>query len=1048
MAIESSATDRRHRFNHSGTRLSHESMRHGRAPFTTLHRSNSLSFHHQSNFSTIQRQVNQTSEHKIFTHLLKICLQQCQRIKIRHPFDETPQRLAQASRTSKTIHAQTLKFGFGSKGRLGSAIVDLYAKCGNVEFAAKAFNQLEKRDILAWNSVLSMYSRQGSLEQVIWCFGSLQNCGVSPNQFTYAIVLSSCARLVDIDLGKQVHCGVIKMGFEFNSFCEGSLIDMYSKCGSLVDARKIFDAVVDPDTVSWTAMIAGYVQVGLPEEALKVFEDMQKLGLVPDQVAFVTVITACVGLGRLDDACDLFVQMPNTNVVAWNVMISGHVKRGCDIEAIDFFKNMWKTGVKSTRSTLGSVLSAIASLEALNYGLLVHAQAIKQGLNSNVYVGSSLINMYAKCEKMEAAKKVFDALDERNLVLWNAMLGGYAQNGYASKVMKLFSEMRGCGFWPDEFTYTSILSACACLECLEMGRQLHSFIIKHNFEYNLFVENTLVDMYAKCGALEEARQQFEFIRNRDNVSWNAIIVGYVQEEDEDEAFNMFRRMILDGIAPDEVSLASILSGCANLQALEQGEQVHCFLVKSGLQTCLYAGSSLIDMYVKCGAIEAARYVFSCMPSRSVVSMNAIIAGYAQNDLVEAIDLFQEMQNEGLNPSEITFASLLDACTGPYKLNLGRQIHCLIQKRGLLYDGDFLGVSLLVMYMNSQRKTDADILFSEFQYPKSTILWTAIISGHTQNGCSEEALQLYQEMHRNNARPDQATFASVLRACSILASLGDGRMIHSLIFHVGLDSDELTGSAVVDMYAKCGDMKSSVQVFEEMGSKNDVISWNSMIVGFAKNGYAENALKIFDEMKHTRIRPDDVTFLGVLTACSHAGRVSEGREIFDIMVHSYKIVPRLDHCACMIDLLGRWGFLKEAEEFIDKLNFEPNAMIWATLLGACRIHGDDIRGRRAAEKLIELEPENSSPYVLLSNIYAASGNWDEVNSVRRAMREKGLRKLPGCSWIVVGQKTNLFVAGDKFHPSAGEIHALLKDLIALMKEDGYIAETDSLLEDED
>ncbi|KAL6311142.1 hypothetical protein AAG906_025691 [Vitis piasezkii] len=858
-------------------------MRHGRAPFTILHRSNSLSFHHQSNFSTIQRQVNQTSEHKIFTHLLKICLQQCQRIKIRHPFDETPQRLAQASRTSKTIHAQSLKFGFGSKGRLGSAIVDLYAKCGNVEFAAKAFNQLEKRDILAWNSVLSMYSRQGSLEQVIWCFGSLQNCGVSPNQFTYAIVLSSCARLVDIDLGKQVHCGVIKMGFEFNSFCEGSLIDMYSKCSSLVDARKIFDAVVDPDTVSWTAMIAGYVQVGLPEEALNVFEDMQQLGLVPDQVAFVTVITACVGLGRLDDACDLFVQMPNTNVVAWNVMISGHVKRGCDMEAIDFFKNMWKTGVKSTRSTLGSVLSAIASLEALNYGLLVHALAIKQGLNSNVYVGSSLINMYAKCEKMEAAKKV--------LMLW----------------------MR---------------------EIL---------------------------------------------------------------------------MILDGIAPDEVSLASILSGCANLQALEQGEQVHCFLVKSGLQTSLYAGSSLIDMYVKCGAIEAARYVFSCMPSRSVVSMNAIIAGYAQNDLVEAIDLFQEMQNEGLNPSEITFASLLDACNGPYKLNLGRQIHCLIQKRGLLYDGDFLGVSLLVMYMNSQRKTDADILFSEFQYPKSTILWTAIISGHTQNGCSEEALQLYQEMHRNNARPDQATFASVLRACSILASLGDGRVIHSLIFHVGLDSDELTGSALVDMYAKCGDMKSSVQVLKKW---LDLLKW-----------VCRKCTKIFDEMKQTRIRPDDVTFLGVLTACSHAGRVSEGREIFDIMVHSYKIAPRLDHCACMIDLLGRWGFLKEAEEFIDKLNFEPDAMIWATLLGACRIHGDDIRGRRAAEKLIELEPENSSPYVLLSNIYAASGNWDEVNSVRRAMREKGLR-------------------------NAGEIHALLQDLIALMKEDGYVAETDSLLEDED
>ncbi|KAK9270297.1 hypothetical protein L1049_025875 [Liquidambar formosana] len=713
-----------------------------------------------------------------------------------------------------------------------------------------------------------------------------------------------------------------------------------------------------------------------------------------------------------------------------------------------FFQNMRKAGVKPVRSTLASVLSAIANLAALYYGLLVHALAIKQGLNCNVYVGSSLINMYAKCEKMEAAKRVFDALDERNVVLWNAMLGGYAQNGYASEVMELFSNMRDCGYQPDEFTYTSILSACACLECLELGRQFHSYIIKNKFESNLFVGNALVDMYAKSGSLTEARQQFELIRNRDKISWNVIIVGYVQEEDENEAFNMFRRMNSDGIIPGEESLASILSACANLQALDQGKQVHCFSVKSGLETSLYAGSSLIDMYAKCGAIGNARKVHSSMPQRSVVSMNALIAGYTQNNLEEAVSLFREMQAEGLNPSEVTFASLLDACSGPHRLDLGSQIHCLILKSGFLYADEFLNISLLGMYMNSLRKPDASILFSEFPNPKSTVLWTALISGLTQNGCSEEALQFYREMLSYNAIPDQATFASVLRACSLSASLRDGREIHSLIFHTGFDSDEVTSSALIDMYAKCGDVKSSVQVFEEMVSKNDVISWNNMIVGFAKNGYAENALKIFNEMMQTHVKPDDVTFLGVLSACSHAGKVFEGRRIFNIMVNYFGIQPRVDHCACMVDLLGRFGFLKEAEDFIDELNFEPDAMIWATLLGACSIHGDDARGRRAAEKLIELEPQNSSPYVLLSNIYAASGNWVEVNSVRREMREKGVRKFPGCSWIVVGEKTNLFVAGDKFHSSADEIHAVLKDLTALMKDYGCTAETDCFFHDED
>ena len=958
-----------------------------------------------------------------------------------------PQLLAQASNTNKIIHAQSLKLGVASKGSLGNAIVDLYTKCGNVDFAEKAFNQLENRGVLAWNSVLSMYSRRGFREKVVESFGSMRNCGVLPNEFTYAIVLSACARLVDVVYGRQVHCSVVKMGLDSSSFCEGALIDMYSKCNCVSDARCIFDGAVDLDTVSWTAMIAGYVQVGLPEEALKVFEEMQKVGRVPDQVAFVTVISACMNLGRLDDACEMFSKMPNPNVIAWNVMISGHAQRGYNVEAITYFLNMRKAGVKSTRSTLGSVLSAIATLGALDHGLLVHAQAIKQGLDSNVYAGSSLINMYAKCEKLDAAKKVFNALDEKNIVLWNAMLGGYAQNECACEVIQLFSNMKECGFLPDDFTYTSILSACACLEYLEMGRQLHSVIIKNRLSSNLFVGNALVDMYAKSGALKEARKQFELISNRDNVSWNVIIVGYVQEEEDDEAFYMFHRMNLYGIVPDEVSLASILSACANVQALKQGKQVHCLSVKSGLDTSLYVGGSLIDMYAKCGVIEAARIVFSCMPKRSVVSMNALIAGCVQNNLEEAIDLFREMQAVGLNPTEITFASILDACNGPLMLILGIQIHCLIVKWGLLFDGDFLGVSLLGMYLKSQRKEDADILFSEFPNPKSTVLWTAVISGLAQNDCCEEALQSYQEMRCENVLPDQATFVSVLSACAVSSSLRDGWEIHSLIFHTGFDLDELTGSALVDMYAKCGDVKSSVRVFEEMGFKNDVISWNTMIVGLAKNGYAEYALKIFDEMKQTHVMPDDVTFLGVLTACSHAGKVSEGRQIFGIMVDYYGIQPRVDHYACMVDLFGRWGSLKEAEEFVDKLKIDDD-MIWATLLGACRLHGDEIRGRRAAEKLIELDPQNSSSYVLLSNIYAASGNWDGVNFLRRAMKEKGVRKFAGCSWIEVGQKKNLFVAGDRSHTNVGEIYATLKDLTALMKEDGYVANTDSFLLDEE
>nr|KYP46387.1 hypothetical protein KK1_032036 [Cajanus cajan] len=619
------------------------------------------------------------------------------------------------------------------------------------------------------NSLLCKYSSQGLPESVLYCYASFINSGHSPDQFTYAITLSASAKVQNVELGRAVHCCVIKRGLQSTSFCQGALIHLYAKCNSLTSARTIFDAAPCPHlhTVSWTALLSGYVQAGMPEEALHIFDRMRNFDAypIPDPVALVTVLNTYISLGKLHDACQLFEQMPlpNRNVVAWNVMISGYAKRGHYKEALAFFHQMSKHGVKSSRSTLASVLSAIASLASLDHGLLLHARAIKQGFESSLYVASSLINMYGKCEMLHAARQVFDAISRKNMIVWNAMLGVYSQNGYLN---------------------------------------------------------------------------------------------------------------------------------------------------------------------------------------------------------------------------------------------------------------------------------ANLLFSEFSNLKSTVMWTALISGHTQNECSDVALNLYREMLDNNILPDQATFVTVLRACALLSSLHDGREIHSLIFHTGFDTDELTNSALIDMYAKCGDVKSAAQAFEELAIKKDVISWNSMIVGFAKNGYAESVLRVFDKMTQSCINPDDVTFLGVLTACSHAGWVYEGRQIFDIMVNYYGIEPKVDHYACMVDLLGRWGFLKEAEEFIDKLEVEPNAMIWANLLGACRIHGDEKRGQRAARELIKLEPQNSSPYVLLSNMYAASGHWDEARSLRRTMIKKDIQKMPGCSWIVVERKTNLFVAGDISHPSYDEISQALKHLTALTKDNRF------------
>lgn len=896
--------------------------------------------------------------------------------------------------------------------------------------------------------MLSAHSKQGLLESVIDAFAAMCRASTLPDEFGFSTVLKAIARMESLAYGRAVHCQIVKCGLESSPFCEGSLINMYAKCGCALDARIVFDGIGCPDTISWTAMIEGYVRIGEAEDALKLFEKMQVLGMRPDSVTFVTVITAFMNLGRLESARDLFRQMPSPNAEAWNAIISRHAQSGYEDEALDLFREMRARNVKPTRSTLGSVLSAIASLTALDEGRAVHSEAIRFGLDSIVYVGSSLINMYAKCHLVEDARRVFDVSNERNIVMWNAMVGGYLQNERPADVIGFFLKMKRHGIEVDEVTLLSLFGACASLGNLELGRQLHCNVIKRNLMGSLYLANAVVGMYVKSGELIDAKRQFELISSRDNVSWSTIIAGYAQNEGEEEAMNLFQRMRLEGVTPDEASVASVISSFANSQAFEEGTQLHCFAMKCNLDLSPYVGSSLIDMYAKFGVLDSANKIYMDMPERTVASWNALIAGHAQNNKEQkALDLFRQMQIEGIEPSEFTFASVLPACNGRWGLDMGKQVHCKLLKSGLLCGYAFLEVSLLSMYLKVMSPEDANQLFLEIPENKNKVLWTAIISGHTHSGYSEEALILFQKMRGSDICSDEATFASVLKACADLASLRDGKEVHGLIIKTGFSSYQYTGSALIDMYSKCGNVDASFQAFEELSSKADVILWNPMIVGFAKNGFAEEALMLFHQMQELNITPDDVTFLGILTACSHAGLVPQGRGFFHLMVKKYRIVPRPYHYACMIDLLGRGGYLKQAEEFIDELPFEPDGVIWATMLSACRAHGDEVRGKYAAEKLICLEPHNSSSYVLLSNIYSASGNRTGAKMLRQAMRESGVRKTPGCSWIEVGNNTSIFVAEDKLHPSATSIYQMLKDLNIEMKEESYVAEPDWLMLDE-
>ncbi|KAM0918062.1 hypothetical protein ACQ4PT_009072 [Festuca glaucescens] len=872
------------------------------------------------------------------------------------------------------------------------------------------------------------------------------SAGERPDQFDLAAVLSACARLGALASGTQVHCDAVKRGFSSGGFCAAALVNMYARCSRVGDARRVFVGIACPDAVCWTSMISGYHRARRYQEALSLISRMVTMGSSPDQVTCVTVISTLASLQRLEDATTLLKRMPAPSSVAWNAVISGYAQQsGSEHEVFGLYKDMKRQGQWPSRSTFASMLSAAANVTAFVEGQRVHGAAVRYGLDRNVFVGSSLINLYAKCGCIGEAMRVFDFSCGKNIVMWNAMLNGLVRNELQEEAIQMFRYMFRLGLEAGEFTFVGVLGACAYMGSHCLGRQVHCVTMKNCMDANLFVANATLDMYSKFGAIDDAKTIFNLIAYKDSVSWNALIVGLAHNEEEEEAIHMLKQMNLDRITPDEVSLATVINACSNIRATETGKQIHCLAVKYNICSNHAVGSSLIDLYSKHGDIDSSRKVLAQVDASSIVPINALIAGLVRNSTEnEAIQLFQQLLRDGLKPSSFTFSSILSGCTGLFSSILCKQVHCYTLKSGLLNDDTSLGVSLIGIYLKSKMPEDANKLLIEVPDHKSLLEWTAIISGYAQNGYSSQSFLSFWRMRSYDVHLDEATFASILKACSEMTSLTDGKEIHGLIVKSGFDSYETASSSLIDMYSKCGDITSAFEAFKQVKNKQGVTLWNSMIVGFAKNGYAKEALLSFQKMQESQIKLDEITFLGVLIACAHAGFISEGRHYFESMSKVYGLMPRLDHYACFIDLLGRGGLLQEAQEVINQLPFRPDGVIWATYLAACRMHKDEERGEIAANKLAELEPQNSSTYVLLSSQHVVAGNWSEAKIAREAMREKGVTKFPGCNWITVGNKTSSFFVQDKKHPDSLSIYEKLDDLTRMMKKDDDVEDYDMLI----
>ncbi|CAH9055492.1 unnamed protein product [Cuscuta epithymum] len=542
--------------------------------------------------------------------------------------------------------------------------------------------------------------------------------------------------------------------------------------------------------------------------------------------------------------------------------------------------------------------------------------------------------------------------------------------------------------------------------------QIHSRIIfDPTLCPNTSIHIKLMRAYAACGQTTTARQLFDKISIKNVVVYNVMIRSYVNNRFYQDAIFLFKSMHMDGIQPDRYTLPCILKACSVSENVWFGVQVHGPIVKNGLDSNLYTGNGLVAMYGKCGFLAEARRVLDEMPQRDVVSWNSMVVGYAQNgSFDDALEVCKEMNLLGLKPDAGTMASLLPAVTNTCMENVAFV-------RNLFLDMD---------------KTDL-------------VSWNVMMAVYVKNSMPKEAVETYLQMEASPVEPDAISFATVLPSCGDLSAVLLGKRIHEKVKMNGLHPNLSLENALIDMYARCGCLREAREVFDVMEFR-DVVSWTSLINAYGMSGHGQDAVYLFSRMLECGPKPDSIAFVSILSACSHAGLLEAGEYYYNLMTEEYMIVPRLEHYACMVDLRARAGQIDKAYSFIKKMPMDVSERIWGSLLNACRIYNDMDIGVIAADNLFQLAPRQSGYYVLLSNIYARAGRWQDVTKTRTIMNERGIKKIPGLSYVELNNQVHTFLAGDRWHSQSGKIYEELDALIGKIKEAGYVPVTGGALHD--
>ncbi|CAL9227493.1 unnamed protein product [Arabidopsis halleri] len=672
-----------------------------------------------------------------------------------------------------------------------------------------------------------------------------------------------------------------------------------------------------------------------------------------------------------------------------------------------------------------------------------HAQIILHGFRNDISLLTKLTQRLSDLGAIYYARDIFLSVQRPDVFLFNVLMRGFSVNESPHSSLSVFAHLRkSTDLKPNSSTYAFAISAASGFRDDRAGCVIHGQAIVDGYDSELLLGSNIVKMYFKFWRVEDARKVFDRMPEKDTILWNTMISGYRKNEMYVESIQVFRDLINENCTRlDTTTLLDILPAVAELQELRLGMQIHSLATKTGCYSHDYVLTGFISLYSKCGKIKMASTLFNEFRKPDIVAYNAMIHGYTSNGETElSLSLFKELMLSGARLKSSTLVSLVPVSG---HLMLIFAIHGYSLKSNFLSHTS-VSTALTTVYSKLNEIESARKLFDESP-EKSLPSWNAMISGYTQNGLTEDAISLFREMQNSEFSPNPVTITCILSACAQLGALSLGKWVHDLVRSTDFESSIYVSTALIGMYAKCGSIAEARRLFDLMPKKNEV-TWNTMISGYGLHGHGQEALTIFSEMLNSGIPPTPVTFLCVLYACSHAGLVKEGDEIFNSMIHRYGFEPSVKHYACVVDILGRAGHLQRALQFIEAMPIQPGPSVWETLLGACRIHKDTNLARTVSEKLFELDPDNVGYHVLLSNIHSADRNYPQAATVRQTAKKRKLAKAPGYTLIEIGETPHVFTSGDQSHPQVKAIYEKLEKLEGKMREAGYQPETELALHD--